>query len=245
MDNSFSDLKNLKKLTLELSDINLLSQDFFDGLSNLKTLNLNPLDISSDYNISDNELGNSRTKVIVEGLANIRILHLYVKQSRNKMQFNLFSKLTNLKNIKFLNTDFTSWPSFENNKQLSTFKWYSNSNGVNITLPNLANLPLMSDVIIEFTNLVTLSANIFFNSTNILNVSLSNNNLTSLPRNVFSHQRKVMRLNLSHNLLSEIDENCFSNLTWLHALWLSHNRISYISRYGLCTATRSYRLLNS
>lgn len=72
---------------------------------------------------------------------------------------------------------------------------------------------------------------LFANSSNIQNITLTHNNLTEIPAMIFNHQINLLNLDLSFNEIMSLNDDIFRENINLVVLRLSYNRFSNISRY--------------
>lgn len=74
----------------------------------------------------------------------------------------------------------------------------------------------------------TLDQNVFGNSKNLKNLSLTNNNLEALPDHIFRNKQKLVYLDLSFNRLKTLESAIFERNQELIVLKLSNNQLEHI-----------------
>lgn len=91
-----------------------------------------------------------------------------------------------------------------------------------ISIPNLITIDF------SFNQFRTISSNLFFGSTKLIQFSLAHNQIFSVNSSVFSSQQNLEDLNLSRNQIATIDGN-FRNNKELKYLNLSNNRLTSLN----------------
>ena len=205
----FSDLSNLRVVTVSENDLTTLPANAFEHNTELTHVYLSGNDISSlpsgafsglarlrSLSLAKNEL----TAVPdVSGLSRLLNLWLYSNQI-GVLPSNAFSDLSSLRNLHLLKNQISS---IESNA--------------------FAGLSRLTHLRLSENNIAALSPSTFEGLSSVVYLTLQANDLTTLPDDVFSEMPKLSRLWLHANDIRTIEPDAFSGLTELEYLNISRN----------------------
>lgn len=216
--NIFRNLHKLEYLELGYNYMDKLENGVFRNQHNLKFLNL---------------LGNNFQKLTKEAFRGVTSI-VDLDLSGNNIELfesDVFEHLTSLANINLNANRFTSLPMglFSKNKDLKQIRLMNNRVDLE-TLPSgfLADLPVLEEVSIR-CNLRSVPSDMFKDSPNIKNITMSENALSTLPNGLFEDQSMLLDLDLSDNQLYELPDNLLGNTDSIIVLRLSNNQLNRIS----------------
>ncbi len=209
----FSELPNLRDLTLKGNGLSELPAGVFYGLHNLRDLNLDGNRLTElraeafsglsslwRLRLQNNGLRELPPKVFA-GLSNLEVLYVGFGNELTRLPPRVFAGLSNLTHLGLGENRLKELPE-----------------GIFSGLGRLERLTLSGN---EFTSL---DAEVFSGLTKLTRLRLHYNQLTALPTGIFSDLSNLEVLNLTGNPLTELPPTVFSNLT--HLLWLNLNRVS-------------------
>uniref|UniRef100_A0A6P4EZM6 Protein toll n=1 Tax=Drosophila rhopaloa TaxID=1041015 RepID=A0A6P4EZM6_DRORH len=277
--NLLTDMRNLSHLELR-ANIDELPTHLFDNLVNVESIEFGSNQLKKmphgifgkmpklkQLNLWSNKLHNF-TKHDFEGASSVLGIDIH-DNGIEVLPHDVFTHLTNLTEINLSANRFRSLPEglFEHNKHLNEVRLMNNRVPL-ATLPSrlFANQPelrilrlrcdlksLPGDLFeysTEITNislsdnlLSTLPATLLEHQVNLLSLDLSNNRLTHLPDSLFKHTTNLLNLRLEDNLLTDITTDLFSQLGKLETLYMSRNRLRTIE-YEAFSGTTGMRHLH-
>lgn len=195
--NTFNGLGNLKELNISWNRLSSIQNDAFQMLHNLEELDLSANEI--------NEL-NENT---FNGLNNLKVLKLYSNRI-DKIDENSFDCLDKLEKLHI---------GKQRLKEL-------NANVFN-KLCNLKELSLRENMLSSIDNL-------FNNLYSLKRLNLQNNNINFIDLKTFNNLTNLKLLNLSSNQMGLINGELFVKLVNLKTLILADNKIKVINCNSLC-----------
>jgi len=208
----FGELSNLTRIRLDNNNLSSVPESLFSGLSNLQEIDLSKNNLSSV------------PESLFSGLTNL----LYVSLNNNNLSsvpvFSFLRGLSNLSSINLRNNNLSCKPAVP----LGTSLVLDNNN-LPICRPNT---PMWSSsrtyLNLYLKKLTSVSAGLFSDFFNLLDLNLSQNNLSSVPGNLFSYlaNSNLRLVNLSDNNLSSVPEDLFNQLPNLLWIYLSQNNLS-------------------
>ena len=209
----FSELPNLRDLTLEDNGLSELPAGVFSGLHNLRDLDLDgnrltelPAEAFSGLSnlwrlkLQNNGLRELPPEVFA-GLSNLEVLCVGFGNELTRLPPRVFAGLSNLRQLALNENRLKELPQ-----------------GIFSGLGRLERLTLSGN---EFTSL---DPEVFSGLTKLTRLRLHYNQLTALPAGIFSDLSSLEVLNLTRNPLTDLPPNVFSNLS--HLLWLNLDRVS-------------------
>ena len=191
-----------------------LQRGDFDGLTNLKTLDLRNNQFSA---LPDG---------LFDNLTNLTELDLHNNQL-SSLPTGLFDNLTNLPVIHLNDNQLSSLPDglFDNLTKLTEIYLHNNQLGL---LPTglFDNLTALERLGLFNNRLSALPDGLFDSLTNLPAIHLNDNQLSSLPDGLFDNLTKLEEIYLHNNQLSSLPAGLFGNLTNLAGVYLINNRLS-------------------
>ena len=210
----FDGLTNLRELNLHDNQLSTLPAGLFGNLNALETLNLH-----------DNQLSSLPTGLF-DNLTNLTELSLHGNQL-STLPAGLFDNLTALGTLSLYDNQLSTLPAglFDNLTALGTLSLYDNQLS---SLPTglFDNLTALQFLRLLGNQLSTLPAGLFDNLTALQYLDLSGNQLSSLPDGLFGNLTALEGLYLYDNQLSSLPAGLFGNLTNLPELYLHDNQLS-------------------
>ena len=210
----FDGLTNLRELNLHDNQLSTLPAGLFGNLNALETLNLH-----------DNQLSSLPTGLF-DNLTNLTELSLHGNQL-STLPAGLFDNLTALGTLSLYDNQLSTLPAglFDNLTALGTLSLYDNQLS---SLPAglFDNLTALQFLLLLGNQLSTLPAGLFDNLTALQYLDLSGNQLSSLPDGLFGNLTALEGLYLYDNQLSSLPAGLFGNLTNLPELYLHDNQLS-------------------
>ena len=213
---SDADLAQARELFIYQRGITSLSAGDFDGLSGLKTLNLEtnrirelPDGIFDDLTslerlfIGDNELS-ELPEGILDNLTELQYLDLE-NMNLTTLPEGAFSNLANLKQLQLNVNDIANLPS-----------------GLFAGLSRLESLDIHGNEITE------LPQDLFDDLSSLEDLNLAFNRFEELPVGVFAGLSKLQKLRLDANRLTHLPDGLFGGLTSLRILLLDENRLAQL-----------------
>ena len=242
--------EGLSKLeTLAISGIHSVdSSVVFESLFNLKKLVL--YDVS--YEIPDGIFDTMNQLQCLSIRAGTLILPTGIfKNQKNLVELRLTCKLDsilnplilanlpNLENFTIGGYCMISWPEnmFKNSQKLKSFELQRTKLLVPQKILAPAHLTKFSLIECGISNL---PEDLFKNSSNIEDLSLSSNKLKSLPNDIFVDQIMLRVLDLSFNGIMELSDGLFNTTLNMRNLSLTFNNLKSISRYVKSTNSKQY-----
>ena len=195
-------------------DITALKLSDFDGLTNLRELNLDHNQLSS------------LPAGLFDNLTALETLHLHNNQL-SSLPAGLFDNLTALETLHLHNNQLSSLPAglFDNLTALETLDLDDNQLS---SLPAglFDNLTALQQLFLNGNQLSALPDGLFGNLTALEGLYLYDNQLSSLPTGLFDNLTALQQLFLNGNQLSALPDGLFGNLTALEGLYLYDNQLS-------------------
>ena len=241
---------NLETLVLTNNDLYSLYDDTFNGLSNLKALNLsgnaNRFRMSEDAlilvgSLEFLDMSNLKQFTLKGSFRNIQHL-LYLDMSYSQLKISSNDQFTNTSALRVLNMSAshlkaedlvdiqTGTSLFSGLVSLQTLKLQKNSldnlhdlPGIFTPLGSLVELDLTSCHIRQF------ASGTFANLTILLQLYLSDNQLTSIPKDAFQGLHNLRVLQLQSNSIAFIEQLLFKGTNELELLYLQNNHISTVA----------------
>ena len=216
--NLFSQFKNLTELTIERTKLTYIDEHFFQGLDQLKSLELrhNPI--------------KRIDATALNGLPKLERVFAFCNHMET-VDFQCFSKLPSLKYIclrfnqtkHFVNegTDSSSFPALEELElQL---------NSITLLKPNLfKNMGNLKKLNLNSNAIRCIDPNLFIDLIHLKELGLGGNALTEINANMFNGLCELESLFLDTNAISIIRPNSFDTLIKLKKLTLYNNKLSQL-----------------
>ena len=221
--------------TLTLSGTTSLQTGDFDGLTNLRSLDLSsgslselPEDIFrnltalTDLDLSANAFSTLPPNIFAD-LTNLLTLDLS-SNAFNTLSATIFSELTNLETLRLNGNDLMTLPTniFAGLTNLLTLNLSSNTFST-LSATIFSELTSLETLLLNDNDMVTLPPNIFAGLTNLLTLDLSSNTFSTLSATIFSGLDSLENLQLNGNDLMTLPPNIFAGLTNLQALNMADN----------------------
>lgn len=214
---TFSNLKHLKKLHMQKMGLTRLPDYLLKELSDLEELEL-----------KENHL-KTLPKTLLDSCSKLEKIDLADNQLQ-QLPAEFFRNGKDLHHVILRNNQLTQLPAglFENQKKVTLLDVSYNqlSQLENNTVSELEKLDWL---FLNNNNLSTLGDKAFKSLKKLTWLRLDNNQLTTLPKSVFDNLSNLITLSLNHNQIRTIDKDGFMALGKLETLNLGFNQISTLS----------------
>ena len=228
----------MKSLKLHRNDLEILHTNLFQPLTELLVLNLSQnaltvelMDASVFADLKSLQvLSLSHNKIVkidqevLKPLSNLRVLDLTGNQIAS-IDNESFLNLTNLETLKLTANQLTSVDTeiepLVNLKSLFLDSNHLQHFGISGYLPNLKNLALNNNFLLEVPDLTSLTRP-------LVTLDLGENDIEVLRDNAFSTTPELYGLRLSGNRIKYVSNSTFNNASNVHILNLADNEISDI-----------------
>ncbi|CAH1176636.1 unnamed protein product [Phaedon cochleariae] len=215
--NKISNL-HIRYLSIQKSMIDVLGENSFDGLYNLKELHFTQSDVLFVDQGALNDLYNLE-------FLDAQNLFKYTKHIKK----NTFSDLRSLPslNLSNLNLETIESSSFEGLKKLK-YLMLNNNNVVNIRKDVFIGSNVSEILDLSRNMISNIYEGVFRALPHLKKLNLEYNKLTELSSNMFAGMKSLEVLNLKNNDISFITSHCFSEFANLRKLFLQNNEIKKI-----------------
>ncbi|MYJ93268.1 MAG: leucine-rich repeat protein, partial [Chloroflexi bacterium] len=218
----FEGLYNLKKLNLSKHQLHSLPQGIFDDLHSLEELDLSVW--AGPY--SGEEGLRALPRNVFANLSNLKDLDLEGNRL-GTLPDGIFNGLSSLLHLSLYTTSLTelSEDVFDGLSSLQTLKLADNELG---TLPDgvFDDLRSLQSLDLEWTNLTVLHEDVFDGLTKLRNLDLRSNSLSELPEDLFDGLSSLQSLILDENDLTTLPVDVFDGLSSLQTLALIYNDLT-------------------
>jgi Leucine-rich repeat (LRR) protein len=191
-ENTFNGLTNLKKINFYINQVKEINPNAFNGLANLEII---------DFRGNQIEVIHENT---FNGLSNLKQISFYYNQIK-EIPPNLFNGLAYLEIIDF------------------------SSNRIEIIHENTFNgLTNLKEIDFSVNHIKEMHLNLFNGLANLEIIQFSKNKIEAIHENTFNGLTSLKEIDFSHNQIKEIHPNAFKELANLEIIKFRYNKIEII-----------------